>query len=94
MHSDHRRRYHLRPLAEVHPGDRVSLDADAIAALDDDRPDDVDWDRVHADASQVLDRTRLTPTRLVLDVRNPRGRRGIEGDDLARLLLAKSENPF
>lgn len=94
MHSEHRRRYHLRPLSEVHPGDRVSLDAAAITAMVDDRPDDVDWDQVHTDAAQVLGRTRPTIARLSLDVRGPRGRTKIAGPTETLLLLAKSENPF
>lgn len=94
MHSDHRDRYHLRQLHEVHPGDRVSLDPDAIAALADDRPDDVDWDAIHADARQVLVRHRPTPTRLVLDVRTPTGRAVIQGPTGGALLVAKPANDF
>lgn len=93
MHSEHRRRYHLRPLAEVHPGDRVSTDAEAIRAVTDDRPDEVDWDRVDADAAHVLDRFRISPTRLSLEVRGNRGA-GIEGHVSAPVLLHKPERPY
>jgi hypothetical protein len=93
MHSEHRRQYHLRTLAEAYPGDRVSLDAEAIAAVIDDRREDVDWDRVDADASQVIDRHRYTPDRLSLEVRGKRGA-GIEGHTAATLLVARPANPF
>lgn len=94
MHSEHRRRYHLRPLSDVHPGDRVSRDAAAIAALVDGRPDDVDWDEIHVQASQVLVRTRQTQTQLSLQVRDPRGPARITDHVDTPLLLAKSENSF
>lgn len=90
MHSQHRDRYHLRPLSDVYPGDRVSLDPDAMTALAAGTPDVVDWDQVDADARQVLDRHRTTPTHLWLDVRTPDGRAVIEGSTVAQLLVAKS----
>lgn len=92
MHSEHRARYHLRPLADVYPGDRVSLDRDAIDAYEAGEP--VDWDKVDADARQVLDRHRTTPTHLRLDVRSPDGRAVIDGNTAAYLLVSKPPRRF
>lgn len=94
MHSEHRRRYHLRPLADVHPGDRVSIDADAIAAVQADRSDEVDWGKVDQDAAQVLDRFRLTPTRLSLEVQRSTRNAGIEGHVSAPVLLHKPDRLY
>jgi hypothetical protein len=94
MHSEHRR-YLLRPLADVHPGDRVSTDQAAIDAVTHDHADQVDWGQVDADAAQVLDRHRPRPDRLEFDVR--RGRdpvTGIQGHPASALLVSKSPNSF
>lgn len=66
MHSDHRRQYHVRPAAEVYPGDRISTDAEAIAAVNGDRDADsaVDWERVEAEAGLVYERERQSRTRI------------------------------
>lgn len=61
MHSDHRRRYHVRPADQVYPGDRVSTDAAAIASLTADPDADIPAD-VEADAALIFDRSRRTPT--------------------------------
>jgi hypothetical protein len=94
MHSDHRR-YLLRPLADVHPGDRVSTDQAAIDAVTHDDVDQVDWDQVDADAAQVLQRHRPRVDRLVFDVR--RGHdpvTGIQGHPSTALLVSKPPNSF
>ena len=67
MHSDHRRRYHIRPAAEVYPGDRISTDTTAIEAVDGDRDADarVDWEAVERDAGLVHHRRRPSQTELV-----------------------------
>ncbi len=66
MHKDHRQRYHVRPAAEVYPGDRISTDPTAIEAAKADDPAryGVDWEAVEADSRVVRDRTRTRPTRL------------------------------
>lgn len=92
MHSDDRTRYHLRPLVDVLPGDRISLDAQAIAAMRDDRPGDVDWADVDDHALDVLDRTRLSATRLTLRTRGGLG--NVEGATGARLLLQPRADRF
>lgn len=99
MHSEHRRRYHLRPLADVHPGDRVSLDETAIRLVSDDQEDQVNWARVDRDASQVLDRMRPSPDRITLDVRDGAPgsgsrRHGLEGHTAAPLLVWKPANSY
>lgn len=85
MHSDHRRRYHVRPAAEVYPGDRISTDQQAIDAVDGDRRADaaVDWDAVEAEAELVCDRTRTHPTTL----RFRTGSRRVTADLDRRLLV-------
>jgi hypothetical protein len=93
MHSEHRRRYHLRPLADVHPGDSVITDRAAIDAVTNDRADEVDWDQVEQDAAQVLDRHRPQPYWLTFDVRRPqRPVTGIEGHPATSLLVSKPPN--
>ena len=62
MHSDHRRRYHIRPAESVYPGDRVTTDAAAIAAVRADPDADLPADVVD-DAALILARSRQTPTR-------------------------------
>lgn len=66
MHADHRRRYHVRPAAEVYPGDRISTDQQAIDAVNGDRQADaaVDWPAIEDGAQLVHDRTRTARTTL------------------------------
>lgn len=66
MHADHRRRYHVRPAADVYPGDRISTDQQAIDAVNGDRQADaaVDWPAVEREARLVQDRTRTRATTL------------------------------
>jgi len=64
VHSDHRRRYHVRPAEEIYPGDRVSTDADAIAAIRADADAELP-PHVIDDAALILNRNRRTPTRFV-----------------------------
>lgn len=66
MHSEHRRQYHVRPAAEVYPGDRISTDQQAIDAVNGDRAADaaVDWSVIEDDAALILHRNRPQPTRL------------------------------
>lgn len=66
MHSDHRRRYHVRPAEDVFPGDRISTDQDAIDAVNGDRRLDasVDWPAIEQAAGLVRGRTRTRPTTL------------------------------
>lgn len=66
MHSDHRKRYHVRPAAEVYPGDRISTDQQAIDAVNGDRraDADVDWPAIERGAQLVSHRRRTHPTRL------------------------------
>ncbi len=62
MHSDHRRRHHLRPASAVYPGDRVTLDAAAIAALRADADADLPAEVVE-DAALIVGRRRPRPDR-------------------------------
>ncbi len=100
MHSDHRRIYHLRPLADVHPGDRVSCDTTAMDLVTDGKDDQVDWAQVDRDAAQVLDRFRPSPDHISLDVSDRHGkdgrlrRHGLEGGTEAALLVWKPERPY
>jgi hypothetical protein len=93
MHSEHRKRYHLASLADVHPGDDVILDADAIAAVRDDRPGDVDWSAVEADARHILHRHRPSPDRLTFPVTHAGQRRELAGAPAVPVLLHRP-NPI
>lgn len=64
MHSDHRRRYHVRPADNVYPGDHISTDQEAIDAVNGDRRADaaVDWQAIEDGAQFVRHRTRTRPT--------------------------------
>lgn len=66
MHSDHRSRYHVRPAADVYPGDSISTDQQAIDAVNGDRRADaaVDWEAVEGGARLVRNRRRPRPTTL------------------------------
>lgn len=83
MHSDHRRQYLIRQIDEVHPGDRVSLDHEAMQLVLADRADEVDWDAVDAAAAVVMRRKRPKPDRIELAAKGaPQGRiRGQSGQD-------------
>lgn len=67
MHSEHRSRYHVRPAADIYPGDRISVDQQAIDAVNGDRRADaaVDWRAVEEQAGLVHHRRRPAPARLV-----------------------------
>jgi hypothetical protein len=83
MHSEHRARYHVRPAAEVYPGDRISVDPQAIDAVNGDRKADaaVDWPAIERDAQLVQNRQRPTPTRLTFSTPSGTVRVGV-GDDV------------
>jgi hypothetical protein len=83
MHSEHRRMYRIRPIDDVHPGDRVSLDHEAMQMVRDKRADQVDWGAVDAAAALVMRRKRPKPDRIELAAKGaPQGRiRGQSGQD-------------
>lgn len=84
MHSDDRRRYHVRPADQVYPGDRISTDQQAIDAVNGDRAADaaVDWPEIEQQAQLVQQRHRPAPRLLAFTT--PRGlvRKGVTDDVL------------
>lgn len=83
MHSDHRRQYHVRPAADVYPGDRISTDQQAIDAVNGDRRADaaVDWQEVEQRAQLVQQRHRPAPRLLAFTTPSGLVRRDV-GDDV------------
>ncbi len=88
MHSDHRRRFHIRPASEVYPGDRVSTDAAAIAAVRADSDAEIPAEVVE-DAALILARRRPAPSRFVFPT--PAGRLRLDADDPVLIVQQRSD---
>ena len=79
-----RSHYHVRPADEVFPGDIISTDAAAIAAVLGDRGADsaVDWPAVEDGAQLVRHRRRIRPDKLRFATPTGPVHRGVADDVL------------